>query len=232
MNNESPPSKNRNHIFLVLTLILSATLTGRAVYFILNQQLSTSNANLQVQINSLKTHIAAQPTVPPETSPTISATPFVSKDLTAKNKVFFNYGISFNFPSNWNVSTMTSEQGTDISLSSTKKYTYEGEQLASAPIIIQVLPDTSSASIDTYLTGCLVSLRSIHQKNTVTLGEKTVHVLHGDTGLGYHDSTLVFTDGKVYWFNNSANLVASSSADRDSITQIFNKILSTVVFTK
>ena len=62
----------------LLTIMLSAVITGSIVYGVETTQNNKTKADLQDQLNSLKAQVAALPT----TTPVVSASPIVSSTAT------------------------------------------------------------------------------------------------------------------------------------------------------
>jgi len=100
-------SKNTQWTYQILVIILSAAVTGGAVFAIQTKQNADTKNNLQTQVNSLKSQLAVLSTASPvpvataaplvTLTPTATATP----DPTAGWKTYSdtNSGLSFKYPS-------------------------------------------------------------------------------------------------------------------------------------
>ena len=114
-----PKSHNNIIVITLIAVIITAAVTGGIVYTIQSKQNTTSKNDLQAQVDSLKSQIAAFPTASPKpiasaaptATPVSSASPVATADPTAgwKTYTFTEANISFSYPSEWG--TVTVKQG-------------------------------------------------------------------------------------------------------------------------
>ena len=216
---------NRTIFTVLVTVVITAAITNGIFYEVQNKQEKELTNTLQVQIDGLKAQLATAR----NPISVAAATPIPTTDPTGTWQKFTGNGITLKYPTDWTLNAADSNPCTDISLSSSKKYMFEGGE--SSPLIFQICPDKGSDTIDKYLAAGPSSWKPLLQSDTTVVGGKTAYIIRGIVAPGYVDDTIVFSNGFVYSFSNEARMLTGTASEIDSLTQVYNDILGTLTFT-
>jgi len=212
----APKSSAMPVITGVIVAALVALIAGASVYAYEKQQNTTDQNNLQAQINSLKTQLAAAA----KATPTATATPVVSFTPTATPAVSptANPNLQVLTASAIGNATITLN-GTDYKLTN-GKYTHPGTGPFGPGTIDAISLDASNIAINTGIPSDVAAV-------TATVTEE----YPGAMGAGTYKQLMVFAnmDGRaVYWAGTSASELGAQAATVSGLTFVDHTVTATV----